>query len=488
MKRLLFLLLLPISLFSLDVDISILKETEGFLIEFENYVGPYLFYNSVSDIRNIGTALADDITPGEKGDSDYAGKYKMFHSPSLEWEKVRTCDVFNITETALIDNINNVELILSQYLIDQYGYSLEDADLLARLLTIYNAVYRGNEEHYLNTYTSESAKLENSEHLGIDTKYYNWPGKTYLYIPLAENIISGDLSNIDSDLFIEDDVIDHIKDTSDDSIELREEIIEFKERQIDEKVEQLDMELEVMELELEVLEDQLEEMELEQMDLEPMPLEDELQVKELEENIEELQAEIEEVKEEKEELKKTEEKVLDLRDDVAVDKNQEIEEKVELKSAVLFLKNSSVRGTKMGQFLKLSDDGDVVASSNLNSVRESNFVIVRDNIYAIAGDEGDNHIISLASVDLATLKNLLTSKTPCYINSPILDIGNFIYAVIPVDGQYYLGEFNKDLNFIRKSPISFDKDSYIGYKDKRFYVQGTDNSIKWVNLSDFVSN
>lgn len=475
MRRFFILIFFPVTLFSLDVDINLLKQSENAVIEFENYVGPYLFYNSVSEIRNIGSSLASGITQGKKSQSEYSGKYEMFHTPRLEWESSSSCDVFNITENSLVDNIDNVELILSQYLIDLYGYNLDDADLLAKLILIYNAVYRGSNEHYKEVYTSESSILENPEFLGIDTKYYNWPGKSFVFIPLAENVISGDLSNIDSDLFIEEEVIDHIKDKSDDSIALREEIIDFKERQIDEAVEKLQEEENILETKKEELLEVIEEAEEEDKD-------------EIETQIEEIDKELELVEEKKEDLKKSEEKVLDIRDDVAVDKNKDIDKKVELESAVLFLKNRDVSGTMMGQFYKLSDNGDIVASSSLNSVRNNNFIIDRNTVYAISGMESKNHIISLSSVDLATLKNLLVAEVSCYINSPILSIGGFIYTIVEADNEYYIGEFNQDLNFIRRSPQSINKDSYIAFKDGRFYVQGTDYSIRWVNLSDFVSN
>ena len=69
MRKVLILLLLSVFgiLYALEVDRVMLESLDTNTIEFDNYVGPYLFYNSVEEIRNIGHELASGITPENKG-------------------------------------------------------------------------------------------------------------------------------------------------------------------------------------------------------------------------------------------------------------------------------------------------------------------------------------------------------------------------------------------------------------------------------------
>ncbi len=476
MKNLyLFLVLMVLTpLVSLEVNRGFLEELQDTTIEFDNYVGPYLFYNTVTEIRNIGTYLAQEITPTIKGEGNYSDKYKLHHRPKLEWEKQPlACDIFEITDQALIDNIDNIELILSQYLIDNYGYLETDADLLAQLLLIYNAVFRGDASHFANNYTTEGVISDDINNVGIDLHFYNWPGNTFIYIPLSDNLVLGKLDNIDSDIIIDDKVIENITLENENNIELREDIIDFKEREFDEISQDVEQDKEdlntlIIESQDEIVDDN---------NVDKITIEE--KIKEKESIIEEKTAD----------LVKKEEKILELRDTLAEDKNEIITETKNSSTGggFKYILNRQDGNTYFGQLINLSADGNKLNKSSVNSIRNNSFNKKGDNIFVIAGGEKANQLVTLGKLKSETLTLELWAEVVCYENSPIIIQGNYIYAVINVDDKFYLGEFDIDLKILRRSAVSLFKDSFIVLKNNIFYIQGENNNIELVNLSDFIS-
>lgn len=432
-------------------------------VEFENYVGPHLFYNSVQDIRSIGTYLASSITPNLKGDADYSGKYIISHRPKLEWEKgKKSCDIFSISLTALIDNIDNIELIISQYLIDNYGYSLSDSDLLAHLLVIYNAVYRGDVNHLNENYTVEGSIVDNHEFIGIDMKYFNWAGKTNIYIPLSDHISLGRLSNIDTDKVIDEKVIESIRINNDNNIELREDIVEFKEREYDEISNELDEDKESLELLM--------------TDIDRS-------------NMEALDNKVVQISEKEKDLDTKESRILELRDELSDDKNDLIVTNILSSTGNTFpyILNRTVGSKMLGQLVKISKAGNITAYGSVNTIRSSYYFEYGGYLYIIAGGDSANQLITLGRLDRDSLSLLNWARIPCYENSIIISNNKLLYSIIEVDGGYYIGEFDLELNLLRRSSTDLIKDSYILFRNDIFYIQGEYNSIKLVNLSDFIS-
>lgn len=469
----LFLVLLIITpIFSFEVNRGFLEEQESNYIEFDNYVGPYLFYNTVSEIRQIGSFLANNITPTIKGTGNYFDKYKLHHRPKLEWEdKPLSCDVFEITDIALIDNIENVKLILSQYLIDNYGYSIDDGDLLAHLLLVYNAVFRGDPSHFTEIYTSEGVLSQETNSLGIDIHFFNWPGKTFIYIPLSNNLEIGKLSNVDTDILVDDKVIEHITVEDENNIEIREDIIDFKEREFDEITNELSEDKEELnELNITVDQDNGDK---------------EINEESLGNDIEEKESIIED---KITELKEKDEKILELRDSLAEDKNELIVDnnKKTTDPGFLYILNRFDANSFYGQLLNLSTDGSKLNNSIVNSIRNNSFNKKGDSIYIIAGGKNANQIITLGKLKSDTLTLDKWADVVCYENSPIIIQGDNIYSVIYLDNKYYLGEFDIDLKIQRRSSKTLFKDSFIVLKNNIFYIQGESNNIILIDLSDFI--
>jgi len=473
-KLLLLSVLLAGRVFSLEVDQKLLEQVPEIEIEFENYVGPHLFYNSVSEIRGIGSYLAQKIDMTTTSNGNYNDKYLMDHYLKLEWENdLKSCDLFTISSTALIDNIENIKLILSQYLIDLYEYSEDDSLLLAKLLLVYNAVYRADGAHYSEGYTNIAINLSSPENLGIDLSYYNWPGKTHIFIPLSDNIEIGKLSTVDTDQIIDSSVIDHIKINNENDIALREDIVEYKEREFDE-------------IKTEVFQEKIE------LDDKIVEIKDELIAdpdnNELIQELEVLETEVEMVDVKEIKLKKKEEKILELRDDLAEDKNDLIEKKTStvVGELLTFILNKKSGNTILGEVVDISETGVIINRGSVNTVRNSNFISIGSYLYVIAGGSSSNQIITLGRIDKGDISKVSWSETPCSEDTALREYKGKIYCTIPLLGSFYIGEFDKKLNLVRRSPIPMDENSYVTIKKDSFYIQGRSNSIKLVNLSEFI--
>ncbi|MGL1894117.1 MAG: hypothetical protein OCD02_20985 [Spirochaetaceae bacterium] len=465
--------IIPIN--SLMVDKQVITLEQETSVEFENYVGPYLFYNTVEEIRNIGAYLATKITTDLKSEGNYSNKYLMYHRPKLEWEKnINSCDIFEITSFALIDNIENIKLILSQYLIDTYGYTLEDSNLLAELLVMYNAVYRGDTEHLSQKYTSEGAIVDDPNNIGIDLHYYNWPGKTNMYIPLSDNILIGQLSNIDTDKILDDNVIDLITVELVDQIELREDIVDFKEREVDEEIKKI--------------EDTKEKLLEEKSDIIEL-IKDDPENEALTNKLEDTKEKIDDLKVMEELIENKEDKILELRDDLAEDKNELIVKKDDVSTSTSvfpYILNRTDGDINFGTLLNITADGTIKTKGFVNSIRNNSYKSEGSYLYIIAGGDSENQIVTLGKLKQNDLTVVTWGNVECYDKSPIIFLGEKIYSTIIVDGKYYIGEFDSDLKLIRRTTDNLLKDSYIVLKDEVFYIQGEYNSIILVNLSDFI--
>jgi len=482
LKKTIFIILMQFTLYinSLEVESSIIESVKSSYIEFNNYIGPHLFYNTIDEIRSIGSYLANDITPNVRSSGNYNNKYIINHFPKTEWEiRELTCDIFEISNTALIDNSNNIELIISQYLIDNYKYNLDDADLLAHLILVYNAVYRGDYDHYSTIYTSESRIESDASKLGIDVNYSKWPGNTFIYIPLSDKINIGKLDSINSDILIEDEVIKRIKLQDENSIELREQIVDFKEKELDEITTDLDNK----KSELEILESSVDSSNTDK-NIETIENSEEI----LNDNSEKIITLQSEVVDKEVLIEKKEEQITKLRDNLAEDKNSLIKSTTnDNKKYYTFILNRSDAENYFGQLVNLDDSGAVINRSSINSVRNNKIVEQSGFTYFIAGGNKSNQIITLGKVNSRTLELVKWATANCFESSDIIFTGNKLYSLIIVENRYYIGEFDTDLNLVRRSAVSLNQNSYIINKSGSFYIQGDDNNIKLINLSDFIS-
>lgn len=220
---------------ALEIDEGELETVEGADIEFENYEGPVEQIDSREAIRGIGRTLGNDVA--RRGSGDYAGRYRVQRVVGDETDPRLAADIFELSDTARVDHIVNLRRIITGYLETAWAYDASDADLLARFVTIYNAVYRGSTELFTERYREAVADVLSPERVGLATSYRRWPGMTQIVIPLRGDRVPGDLDAVDPRQLIDTEVIAELRTRADLGIEDRKAIIDFIERVIEERTE-----------------------------------------------------------------------------------------------------------------------------------------------------------------------------------------------------------------------------------------------------------
>jgi hypothetical protein len=94
-------------------------------------------------------------------------------------------DIFGLGVDVAVDNIVYLRLIIQGYLEGAYGYSRANAALLARYVTIYNAVFRGDMSYFDSKYKRPVMGNLVRERAGLSIRFDEWPGQTLMVIPLG---------------------------------------------------------------------------------------------------------------------------------------------------------------------------------------------------------------------------------------------------------------------------------------------------------------
>ncbi len=175
-------------------------------LEFVNYKGPYDSTNTYEQIVGIGEFLARPLI-NSNSNSSYYGKY-FINRFIDDQDKKASVDVFSIGSRSQLDSILNLRRILTGYLIKSFDYERSSAELIAKVITIHNAVYRGDLNYYKEFYIEAALKSLTKENAGLSRVYSQWAGKTQIFIPLKKNILSGKIeSDIDIDSLVTDKVV-----------------------------------------------------------------------------------------------------------------------------------------------------------------------------------------------------------------------------------------------------------------------------------------
>nr|CAA58547.1 p83/100 [Borreliella garinii PBr] len=189
-----------------ELDKEKLKDFVNMDLEFVNYKGPYDSTNTYEQIVGIGEFLARPLI-NSNSNSSYYGKY-FINRFIDDQDKKASVDVFSIGSRSQLDSILNLRRILTGYLIKSFDYERSSAELIAKVITIHNAVYRGDLNYYKEFYIEAALKSLTKENAGLSRVYSQWAGKTQIFIPLKKNILSGKIeSDIDIDSLVTDKVV-----------------------------------------------------------------------------------------------------------------------------------------------------------------------------------------------------------------------------------------------------------------------------------------
>jgi hypothetical protein len=158
-------------------------------IEFENNSSHPVVRNTLDEIRQIGYELARGIRD-EQGNKRYnvrvgtVDRYSMIEAVGGLSEIGLAADVIELGKNVGVDHIRNLRVIIAGYLEASYAYIPEEANELAVLITIYNAVNRKKTDRFTEYYQKTVAARLDKNRVGLAASFREWPGSTQIVIPL----------------------------------------------------------------------------------------------------------------------------------------------------------------------------------------------------------------------------------------------------------------------------------------------------------------
>jgi hypothetical protein len=200
-------------------------------VNFINYEGPHSRIDTAEQIRNIGVGLGLAVKNGATR-AGAGNRYFVIHCVGEQDGEKFDADVFGLGVDVGVDHIRNLRLIIQGYLQGAYDYTAEDAALLARYVTIYNAVFRGDWNFFNTRYKNVVIENLTQEKAGLSIRYDEWPGQTLMTIPLGTGS-PGSLSAIDTSGLTDPSVIDSMRSDEGRGIEDRQGMVDLKEREAD---------------------------------------------------------------------------------------------------------------------------------------------------------------------------------------------------------------------------------------------------------------
>ena len=202
-------ILFSINIFSQQINEEELKNKQED-IKFNDYTGKPDFYNTVAEIKNIGITLANSSILSNVDNFTLDGKYKIETIIAPDEEGLDAI-VLTLNPSIKVDHIKNLRLILQGYLETAFGYNSTNSEVIARYITIYNAVYRQDIDFFTSKYKPSVLKILTKEKAGLSTNYNDWPGKSQIVIPLNSIAKAKDNTSLKVDEFIDDKVKKEVK-------------------------------------------------------------------------------------------------------------------------------------------------------------------------------------------------------------------------------------------------------------------------------------
>lgn len=529
----------------ISVDRGELESSLEADIDFLNYVGPVERIDSREAIRGIGRAIGSAVREvGEGGDRRYRAE-RVIGDPT---EPRLAADIIELGAGARVDHIDNLRRIVAGYLEEAWDYSADDADLLARFTTIYNAVHRGNMTFFTSRYRTAVIAALDAARVGLATSYQEWAGQTQIVIPIRDERAPGALDAVDPRQLIGPEVISELRNRTDLGIEDRKAIISFIERVIEERTEAIAEEREELAAEQEAIDER--QAELAQADAaasepavdEPAddsqetqpPVEQPAEQEDTptdesapvaaddpgtagaEENRGSDQAPADDADAQPEEPQDeaptdttaeqsiTEEEVLNEREEEIAARQEELDEEEaeveELTRQVEELYQETAEdqsaledGSPAQQnvpFVRVSRDGGLeLTIVDLNQgevVGEQTIPIAQRALVPYQGGflVAHRETGQLLLVDSGTLGIIAESDHSVIPEGRLIAVGPRILAPIPVDGQVYVGEFDAGLVLQRRSAEPVLPQTDIAVRGERLLVQSQNRQLRVLQLSD----
>ncbi len=496
-KTLIFLILILLLAFvNAQVDQNELESVNYEGVEFRNYQGPHIKIDTLGDIRGIGTFLSRAM---DRGREAYFNKYTIIHQLDPLETELFNADILILGDGAGVDHINNLRHILSGYLVSAYNYNSDDAWVLAKFVTFYNAVYRQDMNYFNSHYSKAVLSYLEEGKVGISTSYEEWPGNTQLVIPLSTR------TGIDTDILTEEAVIESLREEEGMNLDVRKEMTEIKEEEIqveeeairEERQELTEREDEADSRREDIAERDSELTRREEEDSETPELARERE--ELESEKEELAREEADIAEEREELDEREEaqegrleQIREERSQIAEDEEETMRESAApeqaraeevIAEAPFLMLSSDESGTGTMAIVKVNS-GETSATSPLSTVYGGRYYDFGGGYLVIAGEDSASRIISLVLLDKDSLEITGSATVPVSPLSKLLIEGDSVYAAVRYQGEWNPGRFNSKLELTGIISGSMLPHSNIAVEDDYLVFQDSRARIKSFSLDE----
>ncbi|MCL2264884.1 MAG: hypothetical protein FWC22_02470 [Treponema sp.] len=479
-------------------------------VVFINYEGPHARLDTREEIRQIGVVLGQQVSIRERGNaSAQAGmtaeerrrftdryetgaqnRYFIIHCVSAPEGSKLDADILGLGVDAGVDHIRNLRVIIQGYLQAAYNYSERDAALLAEYITIYNAVYRGNWDYFVERYKTQVIGNLTSDKVGLSIRYDEWPGRTLIVIPLGHGAV-------DTSAITDSRVIEEMRKEDDQGLPQRREMVDLIERQAEQAERQAQQERQQVQQEERQVAQERTQTEQERQRVqedqqqgritqeEAIRRQDELDQKD--EELDRREAALEERREEADRLDEYAGQMSDdaqrQREEIARDQQSIIVQ--ETTGGVFGVTIERTAPTEMGRIVRLnSANGQVLRRSPLDTTHTRTVTFIGGRILAIAGEAREQGAVRLVEINQSSLEMAKQGDDDIKTGSLLWVNGGDLYAITESGGNCYLGRFNTNLELQAKSQVQVHPDCGLTIQQGRLLTQRPDGSAMALNPMD----
>ncbi len=518
---------------ALGVDTNELKTAPK--IDFVNYTGSVNIFDTDLDIRGIGMNLARQIHGGQPVASFWT-KYSAIHATDTAEPDKLSADIISFDKDAKIDHIDNVRRVVSAYLSSLYQYPRRDSDLLALFVSYYNAANRGILAYFTGKYKNVVLSHLTADKVGLSTKYFDWPGKTQIVIPLNESATKDIFGALNSSEISNKAVIDQLKAQDNKGIPERTAINTLKQQEVNQgqavinqeakkladqqqQTAQAQAALDAARKAAEQATTDQQKQAAQQQVAQQQQVVDQKQAQQqaTEQKIATQEAAVQQKQQEVQQEKKdiaadqtaqsAAQNPAQAQKDLAAQQAQVAQREATVAAAEQSLKNKQTdQAIFAGKlyYLKIKEyltgghynndmlvidaaTGAVLLKSTEAQICGRKFDLFTNGVVVITYKTNHNEGHYLTLLDLDTLQRKAISDEAVFFRSFVETRDNFTYVVVQRDNSYYLGKFSSDMKLAAISKEEVDPDSFISFFNDLVYINGKDKNILVLNKADLTT-
>lgn len=452
-------------------------------VEFINNTNTPAIIDSRAAIWEIGSGLGGSVNNGSAR-AGQTGRYFVIHCVSPEETGKFDADIFGLGPNAGVDHIRNLRLIIQGYLEAAYRYSSQDAALLARYITVYNAVFHKNIQYFNANYNEIVIGNLAEEKTGLPVHFNEWPGQTLIVIPLG-NAQAGSLSAVNTTPLTAPEVVEEQRKEQDMGIETRQEMVDLKEREAEEAEQRAQAQEQAAAQEREAVEQ-----ERAQLAQDEAASEDDGETGRREQESaqrEEAATQMEEDARQSQEFaeRKTAEAQRE-RQEIAQDQQESINNEGQAMRSVVFGAVLGAADSPLGKIVQIdAATGAWIKDSEDVSLNVRTMNIINGAIIALSA-RGDSASYRLVKIAIDTLETLERGTDAISANSLLWVNGNDLYAICTANSAsgpagFYLARFDVNLKLQSASSVAVHPFASVAFHQDRLLTEGADGGALFLN-------